>query len=134
MDTQDYRGGAAVESTEIQNPDALAAILERLNAIEERLKPPPKARLTRTGKIQETPEEYRERVGASREVVAIGLLISGVTAHGIIAETIGVHRYSLTKSPEFARYRALLGTLRSGGSVLSFVNSSGVREDDSDDE
>jgi hypothetical protein len=120
-------------STEIQNPAALSIILERLNAIEERLKPPPKARLTRTGKIWETAEEYKERVGVSREVVAIGLLISGVTKNHLVADTIGVHRYSLTKAPEFARYRALIGTLQAGGSVLSFVNGQGVREE-SDDE
>ena len=120
-------------STEIQNPAALSIILERLNAIEERLKPSPKARLTRTGKIWETAEEYKERVGVSREVVAIGLLISGVTKNHLVADTIGVHRYSLTKAPEFARYRALIGTLQAGGSVLSFVNGQGVREE-SDDE
>jgi hypothetical protein len=134
MDTQNSSGGSAVESTKIQNPDALSVILERLAKIEEKLQPPKKARLTRTGKVWETQEEYMERVGVSREVVAIGLLISGVTKNYLVADTIGVHRYSLTKAPEFARYRALLGTLQAGGSVLSFVNSSGVREDESDDE
>ena len=133
MNVHKFTGECPVTSTEIQNPAALSIILERLNAIEERLKPPPKARLTRTGKIWETAEEYKERVGVSREVVAIGLLISGVTKNHLVADTIGVHRYSLTKAPEFARYRALIGTLQAGGSVLSFVNGQGVREE-SDDE
>ena len=134
MNVPNSTGQCPVASTENQDKPALTLILERLAAIEARLQVPKKPRLTRSGKIQETPEEYQDRVGVSREVVAIGLLISGVTAHGVIANTIGVHRYSLTKAPEFARYRAMLGTLRSGGSVLSFINGYGVREESDDDE
>jgi hypothetical protein len=91
-------------------------------------------RKSRSGRTVETPQEYKERVGVDREVVAIALLVKGETCVSEVAKAVGVYRHTLAKSPQFKCYQALLGTLRAGGSVLSFVNSQGVRPESDDDE
>lgn len=131
MNTSNFTGECpATSSANSAQPDALALILERLEAIESKLGTPPATKTTRAGRIYLTDSEYEEKYGVPRQTMAVALVMCGETVIQNIADRLFVHRVTLTKGSSFKTFRKYLGVLQSGNGVLSITDEDLRSHDD----
>lgn len=119
----DGTGGAAATSSEIRSttPDIAAAfhaILARLDAIEQRVGPPPptvptgRMPLRRRG-MPVSEAAYEAHTGLPRVAAAVALHMLGYN-QASIAERIGVNRRTIQVGEEFEAYRQAVIAARQG--------------------
>ena len=81
---------------------------QRRYLIQRLLTPRRKTKKAMDGRAILTAEEYESLFGVSRCAQATTMWILGVTNLSVIASAIGVHRTSLYRSGEFARFRCVM--------------------------
>jgi hypothetical protein len=81
---------------------------QRRYLIQRLLTPSEKTKRAKDGRATLTAEEYESLFGVSRCTQATTMWISGVRNRSVIAKAIGVHRSTLHRSGEFARFRCVM--------------------------
>lgn len=81
---------------------------QRRYLIQRLLTPREEAKRAKDGRATLTAEEYESLFGVSRCAQATTMWILGVTNLSVIASALGVHRTSLYRSGEFARFRCVM--------------------------
>jgi hypothetical protein len=76
--------------------------------IQKLLTPSEKTKRAKDGRAILTAEEYESLFGVSRCAQATSMWILGVRNLSVIASALGVHRTSLYRSGEFARFRCVM--------------------------